>query len=635
MATARERTLQILSTPFDHKPIPVDPADTGQPREVLEALGPDERATALQAPFSVFLPSHEEKAIGVVEELMEIANRNDVDAVLDRVEQVAAETSVEFAQYCLMVFITHHPKGQTLPIPPLEDRQPDLVKPTSAPKEGHELEALGATGSEAALDWYREDSGTNFHHERWHVVYPWSGVPDPANPSRRILKDRQGELFLYMHEQMLARYDTERLCAGLQPTQALTNYRAPVPEGYDPLLQNFASRPANALLTNSTQNRVADLEAWTKALFTDLQKANATLSNGGGTTVTATPDNIGNTVEKTIAAVRDPKYSGTGSGGLHNMGHVTIAFIPGPGGDTRGGVMRSTSVAIRDPIFYRWHRRVDDVMFNWQERQTAQSFTDAPDVTLRDVLSGTAAEGKSPDVLVVPADKVTGDAQAFGEQQFGGANWTKDPVQSGVVTDVLKTRMRRRTVGGAEVQYLDHEDFWYFIRADNGGGEQTVTVRIFLAAREFLKDRRRWIELDRFQQKLKAGRNVIARSSKMSAVVRKPAVRPTDPPAPPDPGGDGNYCDCGWPYHLLLPSGGRGEGRSFRLMVMLTDWNLDRVEVEGKCGSMSFCGKRDTKYPDRRPMGYPFDRKWPKPIGATILAQKNMAARDIRIQLQP
>ena len=45
----------------------------------------------------------------------------------------------------------------------------------------------------------------------------------------------------------------------------------------------------------------------------------------------------------------------------------------------------------------------------------------------------------------------------------------------------------------------------------------------------------------------------------------------------------------------------------FVLMVMVTDAGYDRVEDDHACGSMSFCGVRD-RYPDRRNMGYPFDR---------------------------
>ena len=73
----------------------------------------------------------------------------------------------------------------------------------------------------------------------------------------------------------------------------------------------------------------------------------------------------------------------------------------------------------------------------------------------------------------------------------------------------------------------------------------------------------------------------------------------------------------------------------FRLLVMLTDWELDRVPDDSHCGSMSYCGARD-RYPDRRPMGYPFDRPFPdaegRSIPEVIAGQINMAARDITIR---
>jgi hypothetical protein len=48
---------------------------------------------------------------------------------------------------------------------------------------------------------------------------------------------------------------------------------------------------------------------------------------------------------------------------------------------------------------------------------------------------------------------------------------------------------------------------------------------------------------------------------------------------------------------------------------------------------MSFCGARD-RYPDTRPMGYPFDAPFTgKSIADTIAAQPNMATRDITIRL--
>ena len=67
--------------------------------------------------------------------------------------------------------------------------------------------------------------------------------------------------------------------------------------------------------------------------------------------------------------------------------------------------------------------------------------------------------------------------------------------------------------------------------------------------------------------------------------------------------------------------------------VMLTDFEQDMVGAEKKCGSMSFCGARDAKYPDKRAMDYPFDRPFSgKSIADTIAAQRNMATRKFKIK---
>lgn len=61
---------------------------------------------------------------------------------------------------------------------------------------------------------------------------------------------------------------------------------------------------------------------------------------------------------------------------------------------------------------------------------------------------------------------------------------------------------------------------------------------------------------------------------------------------------------------MLLPKGNE-QGYPFLLYVLVTDHKMDDVgaEVSGTCSqSFSFCGLRNKKYPDKRPMGFPFDR---------------------------
>lgn len=57
---------------------------------------------------------------------------------------------------------------------------------------------------EHRLAYFREDVGINLHHWHWHLVYPFVGRPGDDNSI--VNKDRRGELFFYMHQQIIARY---------------------------------------------------------------------------------------------------------------------------------------------------------------------------------------------------------------------------------------------------------------------------------------------------------------------------------------------------------------------------------------------------------------------------------------------
>ena len=115
--------------------------------------------------------------------------------------------------------------------------------------------------------------------------------------------------------------------------------------------------------------------------------------------------------------------------------------------------------------------------------------------------------------------------------------------------------------------------------------------------------------------------------------------RPVDTsPAAALGGGSGpdedSYCDCGWPYTLLLPRG-TPAGLPFRLMVICTDAAVDLVPVQAQCGSMSWCGAVD-RYPDTRDMGYPFARPFSgsaaNAVRDTIVRLPHAAARTVTIR---
>lgn len=53
---------------------------------------------------------------------------------------------------------------------------------------------------EHRVAYFREDLGVNLHHWHWHLVYPFEAAREIVN------KNRRGELFYYMHQQIIARY---------------------------------------------------------------------------------------------------------------------------------------------------------------------------------------------------------------------------------------------------------------------------------------------------------------------------------------------------------------------------------------------------------------------------------------------
>jgi len=586
--------------------------------------------------FSAFLPGDVEAALSLTEQFMRRAEEaptpeDGLANVLQLAERQRTEADPALIQHALMMFIVHHPEGSRLEILPLEQRNPELLAAAASQS------AILALTGESQLDWYREDSLANQHHEHWHVVYPTGGIPVPGNPSQRRVQDRQGELFFYMHQQMLARYDAERRGVGLAAVVPYDDYRMPIPDGYDPRMAGYSARADNTSLSDipafsytvagheQLRNRVRT--ASTSATFTD------------GTSVNSS--SLGATAESTVGVAAP--FRGTNH---HGMGHMLIAYSHDPSTASDPGVMADTATAIRDPVFYRWHRHVDDFSFQLQEEAASYNFAaDAPKALIRKRLAATDPAHASPDIILAFVSDLQGaDPAAFGESKFGGANWNKAfPSAAGLSTGTLRTHMLQRQRDGVTLDYLDHDEFVWFFRIENQlSTAADVTVRVFMAPilpdgdpeASPQHDRRRWIEMDKFQAHLKANQKaVVARRGADSSIIQKPALRPPGQRRQPGTNAATNYCTCGWPYNLLLPRG-TADGMPFRLFVMLTDWQIDQVKSTS-CGSTSYCGARNAKYPDSRAMGYPFDRKFA--AGSTILDvaahQDNMATRDIVIQL--
>nr|CCA94916.1 hemocyanin subunit b [Euphrynichus bacillifer] len=534
---------------------------------------------------------------------------------------IAAETFDEFLDLChqsrdfvneglyiyaVSVAVLHRSDCHGITLPPIEEVFPDRFVPvealfktfhesTLAPPEQDVEVHIEDTGNvldpEYHLAYFREDVGINAHHWYWHVVYPATWRAEVIGRP----KDRKGELFYYMHQQMCARYDCERLSNNLPKMRPFHNFHEPM-EGYSAHLiaiingQPYATRTEGMTLRDLDEVAVQDLERWRDRILDAIHLGFVEDENGvhipldehHGT------DILGNIIESSHDSVNKAYY-----GSIHNWGHVLMASVNDPDGryKVNPGVMSDTATSLRDPIFYRWHRFIDDMFQEF--KKSLHSYT-------KDELEFHGVEVKSVSVKASTTNTIT---TVMKENSLR----TSHAFYFGRTGDM-----------GVKYKHLDHEPFKYKIEViDQGTKTRHATVRIFLGPKydELGNEippnelRHLMIELDKFHVELKPGLNTVERESSESSVTIG-----TRPSLSKLASGESSheYCSCGWPNHLLVPKG-KELGMQYHLFVMLTDYNIDLVGDHGKTGrcteAVSYCGAKDQLYPDKKAMGFPFDRE--------------------------
>ncbi|KAF8785135.1 hemocyanin C chain-like [Argiope bruennichi] len=557
--------------------------------------------------FSTFHHDHLVEANKLIEVLL---GAETFDEFVDLCHQARDFVNEALYVYAVSVAILHRGDCRGVSLPPIQEVFPDKFFPvetiykafkvanTHPDKEDEIIVDVEATGNildpEYNLAYYREDIGINAHHWHWHLVYPstWNAAVTGKH------KDRKGEIFYYMHQQMCARYDCERLSNGLPRMIPFHNFHEKL-EGYSAHLSSvinglpYASRPAGMQLHDIHGIGVQDLERWRERILDAINLGSVTDADGRETILDETHgiDILGDIIESSHES-KNPEYYGS----LHNWGHVLMANVLDPDGryQNNPGVMDDSATALRDPIFYRWHRFIDD-MFNEYKKKL-------PSYTSDDLgFTGVEIDG-----VTVHAHKDNLVTTTFEEDTLD-----------------LSNALNFGRKGAVKIRYhhLDHEPFSYEIKVQNNTTKiNHGTIRIFLApihdelgnVIKIDELRRLMIELDRFHATLKPGLNVITRSSRESSVTISKERKFSQLLK-----GEGTtehsseYCSCGWPDHLLIPKG-NDKGMEFHLFVMVTDHLKDLVgQLTDKnvcADAVSYCGVKDDLYPDRKAMGYPFDR---------------------------
>jgi len=401
--------------------------------------------------------------------------------------------------------------------------------------------------------YYREDPVVNAHHTEWHR--------GGAGSSRR------GESFYFMHSQMLARYDAERLSLGM----GLTRYFMPdqwhrlVPDSYNPRLGGRWARRSPGYINSGTLHRMRGQVDGQMRMFARY---------GGG--VDTGIDRFGASLER----------------GIHNRGHVEISGLSGG----RGGVMGSTVASMRDPIFYRWHGYIERKFRDY--KSIVAGFSPYTDTEL-----------SFPGVRVVSSHVVPdrGDQDTFYTYRDMASVRLNSLAQSGPGNRIT-------------VQYrrLNHIPFrWNIVVQSELPRPTPAIVRIFMMPTgEGEVQNRATIHMDHFLVQLNPGINHLSRAELEAPHLSKSRWSLNELQDRLMNGqlgqADFSWGGCGWPRHLNIPRGTE-EGMSWTLVVMVSrvlDQDIRRLDDWRRNNHLawSYCGVRRGFVPDSRPMGFPVDR---------------------------
>ena len=517
-------------------------------------------------PFMEFRNSHLKEMNKLMMKISEAGKQGIQEAIQCVKDSIDVEkTNPKMAKRALGIFITHSKEAQKLGLiaPSIkhynefvsmkEEEQPLLNPVTGDTMKGVQL-----------LAYWREDYDFNDHHIHWHMVYPGAGIY--SDKDRKMVRtiDRQGELFIYMHSQMVSRYDAESLSWGLGTTPTW-GYDDVLVYGYTPvpgLIDGYGARPPNQGWYETHNPNIpddvapvskAEMIRWRDNIFRAIDDGYFVTVNkltNEEEKLMLTPENARNWVGVVVEAestelheirpnefIDEERY-----GNLHNFGHDKFAEIGYHEYLSKSnplGVMGTNFASPRDPCFWLWHRHVEDFSLRVMKKYVHDLNEFKPQAEL------TALE-------ILPQNPNT-------------------PTPANGISTILGPPQLYLNEANAKV---DHEPYQWALKIMSTQKPypskikpQIVTVRLFIVPEALIQDQRAWIEMDKFTCTLTKQMTRIIRSDVESSVARKlPGKGKTA----------SSWCLCGWPQNMMLPVG-TPEGMPFVAFGMLTDDQLSQV----------------------------------------------------------
>jgi len=468
------------------------------------------------------------------------------------------------------------------------------------------------TNMESKLSYFMEDIGLNTYYYYFHMDYPfWM-----TGKNYMTTMDRRGELYLFKHQQILARYYLERLSNGMGVIPAFS-YMADIRTGYYPALryyngEYFPTRDNFYNLYNEHNYYEIDtINTYERRIRDAIDMGYVRLADGTKIDLTKSEsiDLLGKFIQGTANKADRRFYGyleyfakmvlGTSMTRMHRQRNIP-------------SVLEHFETSMRDPMFYQLYNRI--INFYWSFKNHLPTYTHNE---LR--FEGVKIETVKVDKLVTYFDEFYADiTNAVDIEKFDDSLTKTDMYTFG-----RKTQYMGKDVLIRAKQYrLNHKPFNVELNVKSDKAQKAV-VKIFLGpkynefGREYTninENRENFVELDHFVVDFVSGTNTIHRNcQEFTKFIRdhttyydlyRDVMTATK--------GETRFAYdkyekyCGFPWRLMLPKGTTG-GMVFQMYFIVLPYT-ETMTTYKMDNSMVTCGIFE-EYADKRSYGFPLDRE--------------------------
>lgn len=464
------------------------------------------------------------------------------------------------------------------------------------------------TNVESKLSYFMEDIGLNTYYYYFHMDYPFWMI---GKNYMTTTTDRRGELYLFKHQQILARYYLERLSNGMGVIPTFS-WMEDINTGYYPALTyyNGVNFPARDNFYNLyTEYNYYDIDTVTtyeRRIRDAIDLGYFTWYDGTKYDLTKPEsiDVLGKFIQG-ITDVNEKRFYGyleyfsrmlLGTSMTTMNHHKTIP-----------SVLEHFETSMRDPMFYQLYKRIINYYWSFKGHLPTYTHDDL-------MFDGVKIKTVVVDKLVTFFDTFYSDiTNVVDIEKFNDDTITK--------TDMHKFGRKANYMGDdiiikAKQYRLNHKAF--NVRMDVLSDKtQKAVIKMFLGPKynEFgfeytsiNENRENFVELEHFTVDLVSGMNTINRNCQQFAKfitdrtsfydLYKDVMMSTN--SGMKFAYDKYEKHCGFPWRLMLPKGTKG-GMVFKMFFIVVPYVDTVATQEFTCGSYY--------YTDYRSYGFPLDRK--------------------------